>query len=374
MEKRKRTLWIVTELFPPDETSTAYIMGEIANTFVSKYKVKVICGSEVYDKRKKIDQNNAFKTNASIEVIRAHSVNLDKNTIKGKVLGFLLVSHRLLKLAKRHIQKEDKVLMVTNPAPLVILMSCLKKKIGFELNILVHDVFPENTIPAGVKLFAYEYLKQLFDKAYSRADRLIVLGRDMEKVMREKVARFHSVQEIIIIENWADIENITPQPFPTGKIILQYAGNIGRVQGVDKVVEQLPDNVEFHLYGTGAMEEKLKSRKYPKIFFHGPYFRSQQNKILSACDIAVVTLQKGMYGLGVPSKTYNILAAGRPIIFFGPEGSEIDLLVRENGIGYCGWSKVWNRRELIDMGAKARKLAVRDYSKKVILSKFLDLI
>ena len=38
MEKRKRTLWIVTELFPPDETSTAYIMGEIANTFVSKYK------------------------------------------------------------------------------------------------------------------------------------------------------------------------------------------------------------------------------------------------------------------------------------------------------------------------------------------------
>jgi glycosyltransferase involved in cell wall biosynthesis len=146
------------------------------------------------------------------------------------------------------------------------------------------------------------------------------------------------------------------------------------VQGVDKVVEQLPDNVEFHLYGTGAMEEKLKSRKYPKIFFHGPYFRSQQNKILSACDIAVVTLQKGMYGLGVPSKTYNILAAGRPIIFFGPEGSEIDLLVRENGIGYCGWPKVWNRRELIDMGAKARKLAVRDYSKKVILSKFLDLI
>lgn len=46
----KKILWIVTELFPPDETSTAYILGEIANTMASKYQVKVICGPEIYDK------------------------------------------------------------------------------------------------------------------------------------------------------------------------------------------------------------------------------------------------------------------------------------------------------------------------------------
>ena len=374
MENEKCTLWIVTELFPPDETSTAYIMGEIANAFVDKYQVKVICGPEIYDKRKRLDQNNKFKLDASMEIMRANGAGLDKSTFKGKMLSFLLMSHRLLKLAKMYIKKDDKVLMVTNPAPLVVLMSRLKKVIGFELNILVHDIFPENTIPAGIKLPAYGLLKRLFDKAYSRADKLVVLGRDMEKVMRGKVTRFHSEQEITVIENWADIENIIPKTFPKGRIILQYAGNIGRVQGLGKVIEQLPNNMELHLYGTGAMEESLKGMKHPGVFFHGPYFRSQQNEVLSACDIAIVTLQEGMYGLGVPSKTYNILASGRPIMFFGPEGSEIDLLVREKGVGYCGWPKTWNKQELANMGVKARKLAVSEYSKRVILNKFLNLI
>lgn len=46
--ENKQILWIVTELFPPDETSTAYILGEVANAMVQKYVVKVICGPEIY--------------------------------------------------------------------------------------------------------------------------------------------------------------------------------------------------------------------------------------------------------------------------------------------------------------------------------------
>lgn len=374
MQNNKQILWIVTELFPPDETSTAYILGEIANAFVNKYLVKIICGPEIYDKRKKLDENNKFQLDASIEVFRADGADLDKNTTKGKALSFLLMSYRLRKLAKKYIGKGDKVLMVTNPAPLVVLMGKLKKKIGFELNILVHDVFPENTIPAGVKLPAYGFFKRMFDRAYSRADRLIVLGRDMEQVIREKIARYQRNQKISVIENWADVEGIVPQSFQSDNIVLQYAGNIGRVQGLDKVIEQLPDGVEFHLYGTGSMEDKLKAMKHPQVFFHGPYFRSQQNEVLAACDMAVVTLQEGMYGLGVPSKTYNILASGRPVMYLGPKGSEIGLLVREKGVGFCGWPKNWNREELAEMGKKARALAVSDYSKQTILDKFLNLI
>ena len=48
----KEKLWIISELFPPDETSTSYIMGKIANTMVCKYDVHVICGPSVYDKTK----------------------------------------------------------------------------------------------------------------------------------------------------------------------------------------------------------------------------------------------------------------------------------------------------------------------------------
>ena len=373
----KKILWIVTELFPPDETSTSYIMGEIANAMVQKYKVGVICGPEIYDKRKKVDVNNKFKLDDSIDIYRTEATDLDKNTMKGKAISFLLMSRRMIALVKKHVHRDDKVLMVTNPAPMVPLMASLKKKVGFELNILVHDVFPENTRPAGLKLPLYGVFKHIFDRAYSKADQLIVLGRDMANVLEQKIKdslKGNVSPKITIIENWADIDNIKPQPFPEGKIIIEYAGNIGRVQGLENVMDKLPGDVEFHIYGTGAMEEKLKSRKQKNVFFHGPYFRSQQNAILAACDIALVTLQDGMYGLGVPSKTYNILASGRPILFLGPKNSEIDLLVRENGIGYCGWPEKWNKEELITMGKNSRLLAETKYSERVILDKFLKAI
>jgi glycosyltransferase involved in cell wall biosynthesis len=370
----KQKLWIVTELFPPDETSTSYIMGEIANVMTQKYRVGVICGPEIYDKRKKIDSNNKFQLDSSIEIHRADGADLDKNTTKGKAVSFLLMSKRMMTLVKSFVKKEDKVLMVTNPAPMVVLMGMLKTKVGFELNVLVHDVFPENTKPAGLNLPFYGLFKRVFDKAYSRADKLIVIGRDMKEVMERKVSKYAHKPVCTIIENWADTQSIQPQPFPEGRIILQYAGNIGRVQGLEKVIAQLTDDVEFHIYGTGAMEESLKGLQHPNVFFHGPYFRSQQNEVLSACDIAVVTLQDGMYGLGVPSKTYNILASGRPVLFLGPADSEIDLLVREKNIGYCGWPKKWNKQELMAMGASARRLAVEEYSKEFILNKFLNAI
>lgn len=373
--ENKKILWIVTELFPPDETSTAYILGEIANAMVEKYQVKVICGPEIYDKRKKLDENNKFKLDASIEVLRANGADLDKNTTKGKALSFLLMSKRLFALAKDNIQKDDKVLMVTNPAPLVLMMSRLKRKRGFEWHVLVHDVFPENTKPAGLKLPMYGLFKRLFDNAYSCADQLIALGRDMKSVLTKKIEKAQTHKpKIVIIENWADLDGIKPQQMPNGKIVLEYAGNIGRVQGLDKVVDNLPENVELHLYGTGSMEETLKKMNHPRVFFHGPYFRSQQNEVLAACHIAIVTLQEGMYGLGVPSKTYNILASGRPVLYFGPKDSEIDLLLRENGIGFCGWPEKWDMEELKMMGRKARVLAEREYSEQTILNKFVAAI
>ena len=147
----RRSLWIITELFPPDETSTAFILGEIANVMAQKYDVKVICGPEIYDKRKKTDPHNKFVLNPQIEVTHVKGVDLDKNTFFGKAMRFAVISRQLYATAKKIINEGDKVLLVTNPAPVVALVSNLRKKRNFELNILVHDVFPENTAPAGPK-------------------------------------------------------------------------------------------------------------------------------------------------------------------------------------------------------------------------------
>lgn len=366
-----RPLWIISELFPPDETSTAYILGEIANAAAGEYDVRVICGPEVYDARKALDTEHPFRLHPSVRVLRAQGLGIDKNTSMGKARAFAAMSLRLYRLAKRNIGAEDKVLLVTNPAPLVLLMARLRRRRRFELNILVHDVFPENTKPAGLRLPLYGLVKRLFDRAYARADLLIALGRDMAQVLRRKAG---PEAKIAVVGNWADTDAVAPVPFPEGPLTLEYAGNIGRVQGLERLVRELPEGCELHFYGTGAMEETLKGIGRPNVFFHGPYFRAQQKAVLGACHIAVVTLSEGMYGLGVPSKAYNILASGRPILYFGPAEGEIGCLVRENGVGWLGWPKQLLMEDIRERGQKARALAVSSYSKETVLKQLLAVL
>ena len=388
-------LWIVTELFPPDETSTAFILGEIANVMATKYDVKVICGPEIYDKRKKPDLDNKFLLNPKIEVTHVKGVGLDKNTFFGKAMRFAVISRQLYQTAKESIQEGDKVLLVTNPAPLVVLVSKLRKNRVFELNILVHDVFPENTAPAGLSLpmSVYNFLKNIFDRAYSRADQLIALGRDMKQVLEEKVARFNHEPIVTIIENWADLDIVSPmeQQSHFDRFVLEYAGNIGRVQGLHSFIENIKkannDGIEFHLWGTGAEEDSLKdyilNNKMNNVVFHGAYLRSKQKEVINSCDMALVTLTDGMFGLGVPSKTYNIMAAGKAVLFIGEPKSEIGLLVKEKKIGYVfkpedsngivGFLKSLNNEKLAgihEMGERARRVAVEEYAKEIILNKF----
>lgn len=370
MADRRQRLWIITELFPPEETSTAYIMGEIADVLSTKYKVGVICGPEIYDKSRKISKVDFHQGN--YQIYRAEVKTYNKNSIIGKGKSFLSTSLSLYHLAKKYIQRGDKVLMVTNPAPLIVLMSRLRKRRQFDLNILVHDVFPENISAAGLTLPFYSMIKSLFDKAYSNADSLIAIGRDMKDVLLQKT---RGKVPIHIIENWGDFEGIKPIEMPEmNKIILEYAGNIGRVQGLEKIVTELPEDIELHFYGSGALEQFLKDKQKSNVYFHGPYSRNEQTEILGASNICLVTLNECMYGLGTPSKTYNILAAGRPILYFGPPNSEIALLISEHNIGYCAWPERWDIDELREKGRNAREIGAKLYTKEVVLNKFIDII
>ena len=77
----KKTLYIISELFPPDETSTSYILGEIANACAREYEVHVICGPEVYDTRKALDTEHPFRLAPSVRVLRAQGLGIDKEYI-----------------------------------------------------------------------------------------------------------------------------------------------------------------------------------------------------------------------------------------------------------------------------------------------------
>ena len=396
----KPKLWIVTELFYPDQTSTAYILSKIANRMTDKYDVHVITTDSLYQENSSLT-DNYFKLNESIEVSRIKSKVLDKNNLVQRIIRLFTQSNSLYLELKRRVAHNEKVFIVTNPAPLIVKCANLKKKIGIDLNILVHDVFPENTIPAGIipskKSFLFRSLSKRYNKAYALADKLIVLGRDMKDVVEQKISRSKDKPEIVIIENWGDVDNIKPvERKQHDTIKIQYAGNIGRVQGLGSFIEMIAQSANkklvFDLWGNGAMTDSLRSMVTDKglndrIYFHGTYSREDQNDVLNSADISLVTLADGMYGLGVPSKTYNILAAGKPILFIGDLNSEIALMVKEEALGFCFSTndrvgiinfldqlQLDSLSQLDDMSKRARLFAENKYSEDVILNKFLHSI
>lgn len=392
MEKRK--LWIVSELFYPDETSTAYLLTKISKTFVDKYSVNVICGHAYSENSFTV----SFDLSDSINIHRVNEIKLNKNKLITRAIRTILLSFLLVYILARKVKKGDKVMIVTNPAPMLILVSILKKIKGFEYVILVHDVFPENTIPISIfsssKNCVYRLLKSIFNWAYKKADLLIVCGRDMKEIILSKTGFNQSKVEVV--ENWAD--KGLGRDFSSRKsenIILQFAGNLGRVQGLISLLQIIANTnnsqLEFQFWGSGAVETEMnlfiKDNKLSNVSMNGAYKRKDQNSILSQCDIAIVTLADGMYGLGVPSKSYNILAAGKAILFIGDLNSEIALMVKEHGVGYCfdatdvkGISSflstinIKDKKRFAEMGVKSKILAEERYSEDIILNKYKQLI
>lgn len=403
-----RKLWIVTELFYPDETSTSFILSKLANRLTDKYNVSVISGSALYQKNKDAE-NNKFSLDERICLRKVDTKESDKNNLLKRTIKLISLTFSLSFVLWKNVNKDDKVFIVTNPAPLLIVIGFLKRLKKFELCVLVHDVFPENTIPANIikskSSIIFRLLLPIFNWAYFSADSLIVLGRDMKEVVLNKLKGSKKIPRLDIIENWGDTESIhtytedislISSRHAESKVTIQYAGNIGRTQGLKEFLETLNEvsNKKIHLdfWGDGAIRVELSryvddNLLSDRVTFNGVYSRAEQNSILNNTDISLITLSDGMCGLGVPSKTYNILASGKPILYIGQLNSEIALMITEEKIGYCfdpndKYSLITflNNLSVADtdnlkmLGKKARLLAETKYSEKIILDKYYSII
>ena len=388
-----KTLWIISELFSPNESATAYILTEMAKKFTEAYDVNVICANTNYEgDNKRVTQEVADIP--GINVLRVGVPELDKNSILKRLIRFLSVSYKLYKKAKEVVQPGDTIFAVTNPAFLLPYMKTLKNNKKLEYILLVHDVFPENALATGVIKIKplYTVLKKVFDKSYAAADKILVLGEDMKEIVASKTGR---ADNVFVCENWGS-DAIMPQDRPVdGKIVLQYAGNIGRVQGLEDWVEFAANtknsSLVFDYWGSGALVPFLNNfvtdKKLVNVRIRGSYNRATQNEVLNDCDIAVISLAKGMKGLGVPSKTYNILAAGKPILYIGDEGSEIYDLVQKYDLGYVftweqkegisAFLESLNENSLAELktkGVHSRECYEKHFTQEIISDKTLKII
>lgn len=396
--KDKETLSIFSEMFYPEDTSTGYIMTNIALGLTDRFNIKVFTGPASY-------QNNSGETlfekrekYKGLEIERTHNLNLNKNNIFTRFFRLLYISTALAFKCLFKVKRNSKVLLVTNPVLLLLFMAFIVRVKKIKLYLIVHDVYPDNMVAAKVlkrEHFLMPMISKLFSFCYAAAETVIVLGRDMKEVLQKKTS-----SKIEIIENWGQLDSI----FPTEKKLDNYklshlketltflfAGNIGRVQGIEQLCDialAFKENKEiaFIFAGGGArleyLEKHIIQHDLSNIYILGSYKREEQEKILNLGDIGIVSLTDNMYGLGVPSKTYNLLAAGKPILYIGDEKSEIARLVKEHQLGWVG--NISNNAHLIrtikiilkqkeripQLRINSRIIAEKLYSKKEILKKY----
>ena len=57
-------------------------------------------------------------------------------------------------------------------------------------------------------------------------------------------------------------------------------------------------------------------------------------RLLSAADVWLIPYRKNVVGVSVPSRFYNLLAVGRPIILISEPEAEAAITVKENRLGW----------------------------------------
>ena len=393
----KSRLFVISEFVDKSRNSTGYYWNKIirgisdikADTFVISTKsscefAKSNSGSETYVE---INEGRSYK----------------KNSVLGRLLGQLNLSVQFFLAIAKNVKRGDIIFSGTNPAFLLIFIFLLKPVIRFKWVLLVHDVFPENLISAKLirrDSIAYKLAKILFDYIYSKADSLIAIGRDMQELVTTKTK---NKVEVTYIPNWVDSTDVTAMPrkidglLPaqdlSDKIVFQFFGNMGRVQGLDNLLAAIAlvksNKAKFIFIGGGAAEplvHKFIAEHPERDVVSVPSLPfAKNNDGLAACDIAIVSLAPGMKGLGVPSKAYFSLAADKPILVVADDGAELQLMLAEHpDVGwYCPAGKPQELAQLIDSvceldisaySFKPRHLACDKYEYKTAISRYLALL
>ena len=236
------------------------------------------------------------------------------------------------------------VLTLTTP-PLLSLTGTLAKLLRGSRHIIWEmDVYPDIAVALGVIApggLLDRTVGGLADFSRRHADKIIVLGSCMSKRLAN---RGIPLAKLAIAQNWVDGRRISPLRLPGPvPVVLLYSGNLGRAHDTATLGEAMrtlssSSGFQFIFAGAGEGYAELRaaceSRQAPNVQFL-PY---QDSHLLAAhlgsCHIGLVTQRASTCGAVVPSKTYGLMAAGRPFIFIGPEEATPAQLIRTY---QCGW-------------------------------------
>ena len=245
-----------------------------------------------------------------------------------------MISFSIMVLFSLHYlrkQKNDFIIVESPPLTLAVSAWFLAKYTGAKLIMNVSDLWPLSAKELGAISgdgFMYKSLARLENWLYRHST--ICLGQSQEIV--DYIAT-HGAQQTYLFRNGVNPERFKDSSCvePSDKLRIVYAGLLGYAQGILSICEHIDFaslNAEFHIYGAGGEQESIEQyiANHPNtgIYYHGKVSRDDIPNILGKHDCTLIPLVKNIYG-AVPSKIYESMASGLPILFAG-EGEGVAVL------------------------------------------------
>ena len=280
-----------------------------------------------------------------------------------------------------------------------------KQKVPFIYNL--QDVFPDSLVTAGLTKkdsSLWKIGRKIEDYTYRSADKIIVISEDFKRNVMEKGV---PEEKIVIIPNWVNTENVYPiarqdnllfdrYGLDRDKFYVCYSGNIGHSQNMRMLLdvakelkEEIPD-LRFVLIGEGAAAEEvaeiIRTEAIDTVTMlpFQPY--EEIAHVFSLGDVGLIISKPGIGNSSVPSKTYSIMAAERPVLASFDEGSALSAFIEEVGCGVtaqAGDAEAFKAaiHRLYDecdrnttMGRKGREYLKKELDKDVCVGMYVDVI
>lgn len=403
---KKRDVLFLCQFFYPEYVSSATLPFDTAKALSDAgFSVDVLCGyPKEYSEEKEVSKKEEYQ---GININRIKYIQLKRTNIIGRLLNYF--SFTLSVLLRFHkFRKYKSIIVYSNPPILPLISSLANKFFGTKIIFVSYDVYPEIAIKTkaisekGVISSLMNFVNKIL---YKRISKVVTLSYDMSKFLLEN--RSNLIEEQVeVIPNWYEDEpmqnakqsyfNKLFEPVKAKeRLVVSYFGNMGIAQDLETLLGairllKLDKEITFMFAGHGvklaSLKERVKDESLSNVyiydFLHGADFQDA----LNISDVFIVSLEKDLMGLAVPSKTYSYMMAGKPVVAIMDKRTDIskDLIASEAGFSIDVGDvenlvhsiKILkdNKEMRNQFGINARKLFEGKYTTERSTSKYVEMM
>ena len=352
-------LLVLTPHLRPDSAPTGVVVSAIVDGLTGAgHDVHVVTSLPWYREHRVEDRWRGRLVrrghHGTATVTRLHPFPTDKGNLVARSLGFIGLTGLATVAGLAARGPFDGVIAVSPPLTFGAAGWLLARRHRCPLVFNVQDVFPDVAVEVGAirSPRAIAFFRWLERATYRRADAVTVLSDDLAANVSRKidVAGGTGRRPVVrVVPNFVDTDSIRPADRMTryrvehglgDRTVVMYAGNLGHSQSLDLVVAAADRHRDRHdlvyvVNGGGVRADDLRAaaaqRENLVVVDYQPADRVPE--VLASADLHLVPLRAGLGESSVPSKTYSILAAGRPLVASIDEDSEVARVVVEAGAG-----------------------------------------